>query len=290
MLSSVSARPLTTPRPHKPRPTPAPTPAPSDPGTPSSGGSNGSSTVQAMIGGNTIFPTAHQMLTSARKSVQLEMYEFENASLTGEQKPVGVPGSAEQQQLMQDLADAAKRGVKVQVILDGSNQKNGTAHNAEMSDFLKAHGVDVLSPIRPTPSTLTTSSCWWWTASPPPHRRHELGRSFASQPRCRRPGHGQASRDLQSQIFEPDWQFSGGTLAHPSAAASGDSLITPLTTGPSPENGGSNTILSTVIDQFNNAKKHAYVEMYTLTSQDVLDAMVAAKNRGVDVKRAARSL
>lgn len=273
-----SSRAATT-RPHRPthRPSHSPAaPADGDSGAPQD------TRVSPLIGGGAIFPVAHQMISQAKKSVQLEMYQFENSTVGGE-KPVDVPGSAEQQQLMQDLVAAAKRGVDVQVILDDSAEKSGAHNNDAMRQYLTSHGVKVLSY---PPNTVNIDHVKllitdgnkaliggmnWGNHSPINHDADVLVE-------------GPAARDLQSQVFEPDWQFSGGKLSGKPAPPVNDPKVQALTTSPGAENGGSNTILRAVLDQIQNAKDHAYVEMFTLTHHDVIQAMIDAKQRGVDVR------
>ncbi|HEY3999737.1 MAG TPA: phosphatidylserine/phosphatidylglycerophosphate/cardiolipin synthase family protein, partial [Candidatus Xenobia bacterium] len=260
------------------RPTPKPRPQPSP--TDNSGGDN--TTVAPYIGGATIFPKAHEMIQNAKQSVQLEMYEFENDE-AGSAKGPEVPGAQEQQQLMHDLVDAAQRGVDVQVILDQSKGKNGDLHNDGMMQYLKQNGVNVIAYPPDTVNIdhvklLVTDSQQaliggmnWGNHSPVNHDADVLVT-------------GAGARNLQSQIFDQDWLFSGGKLDHDPAPVTSDPKVTPLETAPVKENGGAHSILDGVLNEIKNTKDHAYIEMYTLTHDDVVNELLAAKQRGVDVK------
>jgi hypothetical protein len=76
--------------------------------------------------------------------VGAQMYEFQNAQTNPDSKGApNAPGYADQQALLPALAEAAKRGVKVEVILDASkNEKTKDLNNQPIIDYLKQNAGD----------------------------------------------------------------------------------------------------------------------------------------------------
>lgn len=92
------------------------------------------------------FREARRVIESAKKGdiICVQMYEFENAATNGDHDaPKNAPGYADQQALLPALVEAAKRGVKVNVILDASKGKEGQGIlNQPIADYLKKHAGD----------------------------------------------------------------------------------------------------------------------------------------------------
>lgn len=90
------------------------------------------------------FKEARRCIENAKPGDMLavQMYEFENAATNGDKDAAKQsPGYADQQSLLPGLIDAANRGVKVHVILDGSkNPKTGRLMNQPIIDELVDKG------------------------------------------------------------------------------------------------------------------------------------------------------
>lgn len=86
------------------------------------------------------FKEARRMIESAKRGdvLCLQMYELENeATNGGKYSARKAPGFADQQALLPALVEAAKRGVKVAIILDASRGKEGEGiRNAPIVDYL----------------------------------------------------------------------------------------------------------------------------------------------------------
>lgn len=87
------------------------------------------------------FKEARRLVESARAGdmLCLQMYEFENA-ITNPKTPgaVDAPSYADQQALLPALADAAARGVKLNIVLDASkNPRTGELNNAPITRWLR---------------------------------------------------------------------------------------------------------------------------------------------------------
>lgn len=120
----------------------------------------GRTEITTLIDGGQIFPKALEMVKSAQKSVQLEMFEFQNEDDV-DRHPLGgaeaVPGSEEQQQLYDAIIEKNREfkekndGSRVQVILDASKwpgDANGKGdkfyNNLKMLKRLLDEDVDVV--------------------------------------------------------------------------------------------------------------------------------------------------
>ncbi|CAN0266230.1 unnamed protein product, partial [Phaeothamnion confervicola] len=87
------------------------------------------------------FHSARQLIENAKSGdrIALQMYEFENGATNGDKDAAkAAPGYADQQALLGDLTDAAKRGVDVDVVLDGSKHpKTKQLLNGPIVDALR---------------------------------------------------------------------------------------------------------------------------------------------------------
>jgi len=116
----------------------------------------GKTNVTTLIDGGQIFGKALNYIQNAKKSIQVEMFEFQNKDDVGHHPYGGaenVDGSKEQKQLYDAIIKKSQEGVKVQVILDASKwpaekSKDGKKgnkfyNNLEMVKRLIDAGVDV---------------------------------------------------------------------------------------------------------------------------------------------------
>jgi len=117
----------------------------------------GNTRVHTLVDGGQIFDKTIEYLKSAEKSIQVEMFEFQNLTVDGDKwAQIGaekVPGAKEQQQLLWMLIKKkqANPNMKIQVILDAhkwsiDSYGNKTKHyaNQDMIKFLKQKGIDVV--------------------------------------------------------------------------------------------------------------------------------------------------
>ncbi|MBS2040955.1 hypothetical protein JST97_38570 [bacterium] len=90
------------------------------------------------------FAEARHIIEQAQKgdTLAVQMYEFENVETNGDKDAAqNAPGFADQQALLPGLAEAAARGVQVEVVLDASkNPKTGELMNQPVADYLIAAG------------------------------------------------------------------------------------------------------------------------------------------------------
>jgi cardiolipin synthase len=222
-------------------------------------GSMSGNDVTPLIDGNAIFNQVNNMINSAQKAIHVEMYEFQQTSIA-------------------DKLIAKKRaGVEVQVILDPSSSTIGT--------YLQNNGVPVLYYPQSNQSYIDhvkllvvdgnqalMGGMNWGTNSPNNHDADLLIK-------------GPAANNL-NDIFVSDWQYSGGTSSYTTS--------TPLTTSGNDSIDNATTfhyyyttnadIKPHVLDLINYAYDHVYIEMYDLTDSDVINALINAKNYGVDVR------
>ena len=89
------------------------------------------------------FKAARETIENAKPGdmLCLQMYEFENGATDSlDYAAKDAPGYKDQQALLPGLADAAKRGVKVNIILDNTwDSEKGEASNQPIVDYLDKH-------------------------------------------------------------------------------------------------------------------------------------------------------
>lgn len=121
----------------------------------------GNCLVTSLIDGGQIFSKVQDYIQKAEKSIQVEMFEFQNKDVDGHLWPTSgaeyLPGSAEQQSLLKLLIhkkqQSEKEGhpIKIQVILDahkwyqdGLGNHKRHYNNLDMIKTLKENGIDVV--------------------------------------------------------------------------------------------------------------------------------------------------
>ncbi|MDD3237129.1 MAG: phospholipase D-like domain-containing protein [Candidatus Gastranaerophilales bacterium] len=117
----------------------------------------GKTNVTTLIDGGQIFDKTIEYIKSAEKSIQVEMFEFQNLKVDGHKWPANgaevTPGFEEQKSILPILISKKKENpnLKVQVILDahkwymnGNGEKDRHYNNQDMIKYLKENGIDVV--------------------------------------------------------------------------------------------------------------------------------------------------
>lgn len=218
-------------------------------------------------GKDEIVPEIEQMVQGSKTSVQVQMYRL------GHNKIVDV------------LADQARKGVKVQLLMDptpGYNEKDA-AEQAKIQKYLQGAGVQILKYPIDGPSgkidhikmlivdgkSLLIGGMNWDQHSP-------LNKDFDVLIK------GPAVGDAQD-VFNHDWKLAGGKtipgLKPLGPQAGGDAKVRMLTT--EVDRKDINTALQ---DNIKNAKKSIKMEAFALADKETIQNLIEAKERGVDVK------
>ena len=224
-----------------------------------------------LVEGEEILETAVKMIEGAKDTVQVEMYTL------GYDKIVDV------------LAAQARKGVKVQVLLDPTPgwDPEDIAHKNEVKKFLKANGVELLTyptekdqidhvKLLIVDGKIALIGGMNWDRHSPLNTDYDVAVK------------GPAVDDLSS-VFKRDWLISGGKDFALSPAANlppsqrprgvEDSYVRVLTT-----DSESKDIHTAMLENIAKAKRSIHMEAFVLTDQQVIDGLIEAKNRGVDVK------
>ncbi len=221
-----------------------------------------------------IFANIEQVIRGAKKSVQVEMF------------------SLDKKDLVNLLIADAKRGVKVQVIMDPPNEA-GEDRKKEAIDELRKNGVNVLLyPVKEAGSKeakfgqidhvkmlivdgdkAVIGGMNWGEHSPSNHDVDVMVEGPAV--------------DKMEWLFRKDWLQSGGsqselpwiekTPAHPEGNSSVNLVVSSLDLN-------ERTIEKTVHRSIDNAKKSIHCELFVLTRRETVDKLIAAHDRGVDVR------
>lgn len=218
-------------------------------------------------GKNEILPTITDMVSNAKDAVQVQMYRL------GHNKIVDV------------LADQARKGVKVQVLMDPSEGYD--AHDAveqkEIQKYLQTAGVEILKYPIDGPKgkidhvkmlivdgkSLLIGGMNWDQHSP-------LNKDYDVKIT------GPAVGDAQD-VFNNDWKLAGGDIIPG---------LKPL--GPQPGGDAKVRMLTTEVDRkdintalqanIKGAKKNIRMEAFALADKDTIQNLVDAAGRGVDVR------
>ncbi|MCL5773596.1 MAG: phosphatidylserine/phosphatidylglycerophosphate/cardiolipin synthase family protein, partial [Firmicutes bacterium] len=180
---------------------------------------------------------------------------------------------------------AAKRGVKVRVILDQSPDRfrKGETHNQQIAGYLKANGVEVLTyppnhvnidhvKLLIADDNKALIGGMNWGAHSPDNKDADVLIK------------GNEAAELKRDIFNKDVKYAGGKPDNTVVGPVKDDNIKVLTTSPKDEEGGAHAIRETLLSDINGARKNIYAEMFTLTDSEVVNSLITAHNRGVDVK------
>ncbi|HEY4000694.1 MAG TPA: phospholipase D-like domain-containing protein [Candidatus Xenobia bacterium] len=234
--------------------------------------STSGNSVTPLFKGDGIFPKAEELIRGAKSSIQLEMYRL------GYDKMIDA------------LCDQAKKGLKVQVLLDptpGYDAEDAKVQDANKAK-LKAAGVQLLTyPVNKANmidhvkllvvdghQAIIGGMNW------DQHSPKNVDADVLVE--------GPAADKLES-LYNHDWEFAGGTplKTTPSkagvAAAKGDADIRILTTTPADE---TYEIKDALLDNIKNAKKSIHMMAFCLANKDITEALKEAKkaNPALDVQ------
>lgn len=117
----------------------------------------GKTKVTTLIDGEQIFAKTVELLKSAKKSILIEMFEFQNLKIDSHKWPSNgaevVPGFSDQQSILPILISKKRENpdLKIQVILDvhkwymdGNGGRERHYNNQDMIRYLKLNGIDVV--------------------------------------------------------------------------------------------------------------------------------------------------
>lgn len=267
-LMQVDATATKAPRPRKKKEEPAAPPLPTDqvemgktPHFPVSTGNK----ITPLLGGDVATDGVVEALSSAKSSIQVEIYRL------GYDKIVDV------------LARQAQSGVDVHLLLDptpGYDAKDAESQ-AAMRRFLEGAGVKIhMYPIDQSgkidhvkllivDGKQAVIGGLNWDR----HSHENLDTNALVE--------GPAVADL-ANVFAHDWKISGGgetPAAKPTRPTDGDAQITVATTEEDSEG-----IRKLLMNRIDSAKSSVRMLAFALADKEVIDSLIGAKNRGVDVK------
>jgi len=223
--------------------------------------------VTPLIDGGPIFSSAKDMIKSAKSNIQVEMYSFTN------------------KEMADLLCDEAKRGIKVQVILDPTSGSNSgqSGQNNEIIEQLKSSGVEVVTyPVDEKKKqidhvkllivdgkSVLMGGMNWGEHSP---YNHDANLKIEGP-----------EVNKYEKIFTRDWEKSGGKPFTPppeaKEVAGGKSLVNSAASEI-----GQTSIKPVIMRNIEKAEKSIHAEMFVLSDSDVINGLIDAHNRGVDVK------
>lgn len=231
-------------------------------------GQTSGNNVAPLLGGEAATDEVIKTLTGASSSIQVEMYRIGN------------------EKILDLLKQKAKSGtVKVQVLLDPSPGYDAadTAEQKHIRDSLKAAGVELITyPIKTKDKIdhvkllivdgrkAVIGGLNW-----DKHSHSNLDIDVAIK--------GEAVAEL-SKVFAQDWKISGGGNtpgAGPAAPEdiTGDARVRVATTEENSEG-----IRSMLVGHINNARKSIRMVAFALADKQVIEGLIDARKRGVDVK------
>ncbi|NDD27576.1 MAG: hypothetical protein EB084_04840 [Proteobacteria bacterium] len=245
------------------------------------------------------FKEARGMIDNAAPGDRLclQMYTFENAVTHGDDNAAKTaPGYADQQALLPGLAAAAKRGVKVDIVLDASRDpQTGKPHNQPIIDYLKKHAGatgNMAIDYYPPESVNIDHAKQLIHLTPDSKGGYAVqkalvgGSNWGNHTPANDDGGGVFyGRDAvgAAQIFFRDQAFSRGDRTSAPAPENDPSApVKWLTTSPTAEGGGSHAILDAKLALTKQASS-VYVNEFCFTHGDLVDA-TAAKGHDAHVR------
>ena len=225
--------------------------------------------VTPLIDGPAIFKAAKKMVDKAEDTIMLEMYDLNDIKM------------------VQSLVKAAKRGVDVKILLDPSVNDIQSDKRGRINEVLKESGVDIVEFKNDSNQSdhvklLVVDG-----------KRAMLGgMNWNSYSRNNHDANvmikGDAVNYYKSHFIE-GWNYSGG---EPIELPDG-----PVDIKGTPSKNGNATVRGVrtmgrkdrsykvfAREAIQTAKKSVYAQMYVLSSEDVINDLIDAKERGVDVR------
>lgn len=238
--------------------------------------------VTSLIDGGQIFTTIDSLMTQAKDSVLLDLYELTDGQLQpGRTSPVGTPGYDKQQKIVQNLIELAKKGVKVKVVLDNSYDDEKKAfHNQKTLEYLNANGVEALAYPRDGAKINHVKMMVVDGKSAVIGGMNWGNHSAVNHDACVML-EGDDVANLAEQIFKVDYKYSGGDVKTlPKFKTVPEAKIKVLTTSQSGSpDGGHNEIFEEILERIENAKSSVICELFTLTDKQVAQKLVDAHKR-----------
>lgn len=219
-----------------------------------------------------IFAQVERAIKSAKSSVQVEMFNIDKKSV------------------IDLLVSEARKGIQVQVIMDPPNEGWEASRKAAI-ETLRKGGVDV--QIYPAAEAGSPQAKFgqldhvkllivdgqkaiiggmnWGEHSPVNHDYDVIVEGPAVE--------------KMGWLFREDWIESGGkaaALPHiPQVSAKGGDMVNLVISGLDEKE---RTIGKTIRRAIDNARKSIHAELFVLSDRPTIEALIAAKERGVDVK------
>lgn len=236
----------------------------------------GGNRVTPLVCAEEVYPAMERLIESASESIQFETYLF---------------GGTVGHRLGDRLLAKKKAGVKVQLVLDPGMGSIGTSHKqmTEIVDSLRKEGMEVLClPVDKLPRGGS------WMAR---KRRIDHAKLVVADGQRAMIGgmnsydDAAKARDYMMLVEGPAAAKYGEMVQEDFLAAGGKGTLkfNPRSVGDEAvyvgDNGLTNrTIKSVLLDAINGAQKRVWVEMLLLDHDDVINALIAAEKRGVDVR------
>lgn len=232
---------------------------------------------ELFIDGREIFPAMEGMLRSARQSIRLDFYIF-----SGHQAS----------RIAEILAERQKAGVDVRIMLDPHKGEIPMFQISEnqIIQYLEANGVEArfyplqqIDPGKPDAGRIDHNKLVVVDGRQAMVGGMNIADEFINNHDVMVKVTGPAVTDLKRQ-FDQAWNLAGNKAAPPPEGPEpleqGDSLVRVVGTGA----GGRRTAEAVLLEQLRKARRHVYLEMFELTSPRLIEALIAAKERGVDVR------
>jgi cardiolipin synthase A/B len=231
--------------------------------------------VELLVDGEEAFGKMKEYIRSAQKAVFVEMFLF-HSDKTG-------------WEFAQELVAKKKQGVDVKVLLDAMGQVN---ESGEVVKFLQANGVDV---------KLYNKKLFDWENVNITHRKLVIVDGYKGITGGMNVGdeyqfdwhdlmasvEGETVQEFQQEFFQ-NWQHAGGqvpaNLPRIPAGMKFGSTATRVTVTSPQEPGKEKDSKNAFISAIQSALHHIYVVQPYFSDPDILDALIAAARRGVEVR------
>jgi len=226
--------------------------------------------IKPLVDGPAIFEAAEKMIDSAEDSIKVEMYDLKDMKMA------------------EKLVDAAKRGVDIKIIVDptAGSSDEGIKARQEIHEFMRKNGVHVIEfPVDEARNQIDhvkllivdgkkaiLGGMNWNTYS---RKNHDADIQIEGP-----------AVNYYSEHFAEGWKISTGEEIEPDkfddeAANSGKkSTVMGLRTKLRHDK----TMRKAILESVKGAKKSIHAELYVLSNKEIIDELINAHDRGVDVR------
>ena len=246
-------------------------------------GTQGSTEITSLIDGGQIFGKVNDVLSLAKSSVYVDLYNFQSTALYPEKSsPLGQPGADIQGALAERMVAMKKANpaLDIKVIIDNHKDPEfGENYNDRTIDYLRKGGIDVVT--YPNFSTISHVKALIVDGKYAVLGGMNWGNHSATNHDAAVFIEGPDVRNIFNTLIKQDWVSSGrdaNELPKMNNFKAGKIKIL-QTASKESEGGAKDEIFRELLTQIANAKESIYAELFNITQPYVMESLLVAHKR-----------